>query len=272
MSIPTLSFEYNVDEISVYKAAYNTSGIIHLKNAVPLSTIDLLLEEIAAIAFQIIKEQRHKINGVPILYGYDENGQQLLHRIPFINNNSPVLQDFANESLFQNFISFLDVSTARIGISEKDGMVFNQYLNTDSSSKKKMGWHTDSPRDWFLGTRIQPMMNVGIHLDDCPQRNGGLRVLPGTHLQHYFSLLFKKRYFLDHRPDVAEIGFDIKAGDITLHDGRLWHRVQQSPQTGIASRRRVLYLPIVSGTFQPKSEASKTPFYHNIARWLAIFR
>ena len=36
------------------------------------------------------------------------------------------------------------------------------------------------------------------------------------------------------------------AGDLTVHDGRLWHRVALSPYVGEKSRRRVMYVPVVN--------------------------
>jgi ectoine hydroxylase-related dioxygenase (phytanoyl-CoA dioxygenase family) len=138
----------------------------------------------------------------------------------------------------------------------------NHYVRTKHSKFSQMGWHTDSPRDLFLGQKIMPMLNVGIHLDDCPYENGGLRVLPGTHKQSMFKLLFGKKYFVDNRPDEKEVGFDIEAGDLGVHDGRLWHRVQQSPNYGDASRRRVMYVPFITGAIKVKNEKTKMPFYH----------
>jgi len=78
---------------------------------------------------------------------------------------------------------------------KKDGLVINNYINTPHSSFTQMGWHTDSPRDLFLGQKIMPMLNVGIHLDTCLFENGGLRVIPGTHKQNTFKLLFAKKIF-----------------------------------------------------------------------------
>jgi ectoine hydroxylase-related dioxygenase (phytanoyl-CoA dioxygenase family) len=131
-----------------------------------------------------------------------------------------------------------------------------------------MGWHTDSPRDIFLGQKIMPMLNVGIHLNECPYENGGLRLLPGTHKQGIFGLLFRKKYFIDNNEDPDEVGMDIHAGDLTVHDGRLWHRAQSSPHFGEKSRRRVMYVPVITGKYMPKSEKSKTPLYHRIASWV----
>jgi ectoine hydroxylase-related dioxygenase (phytanoyl-CoA dioxygenase family) len=175
----------------------------------------------------------------------------------------------------------LEDNDARIGENEKDGLVVNHYVNVKGSNYSKLGWHTDSPRDIFLGTRIMPMLNVGLHLDDYAFEKGGLRVLAGTHNQGLFKLLFRKKYFVDNDPDPNELGFNIEAGDLTIHDGRLWHRVQRSSFVGEQSRRRVMYIPIVTGAYAPKNADSPTPFYHKLAlpklekyrealRWSAI--
>jgi phytanoyl-CoA hydroxylase len=163
---------------------------------------------------------------------------------------------------------FLKPYEGRLGIGEKDGLVFNHYVNQPNSKFSQMGWHTDSPRDIFLGQKILPMLNIGIHLDDCPFENGGLRVLPGTHTQNIFKLLFGKKQFIDHKPDAKEVGFSVEAGDLTVHDGRLWHRVEVSPNFGEKSRRRVMYIPMITGKYMPKDANSKTPFYHRFAKYV----
>jgi ectoine hydroxylase-related dioxygenase (phytanoyl-CoA dioxygenase family) len=77
-----------------------------------------------------------------------------------------------------------------------------------------------------------------------------------------FNLLFGKKYFIDNKPDPNEVGFDIEAGDLTVHHGSIWHRVQMSNKMGEESRRRVMYIPFVTGKYKPKHEDSKTPLYH----------
>jgi hypothetical protein len=59
---------------------------------------------------------------------------------------------------------------------------------------------------------------------------------------------------------------DAKVGDVVVHDGRIWHRVAMSPHVGPASRRRVMYTPIIIGKYMPKSEESATPFYHHFQK------
>jgi hypothetical protein len=80
------------------------------------------------------------------------------------------------------------------------------------------------------------------------------------------KLLFGKKQFIDHKPDAREAAFEIERGDLTIHDGRLWHRVEVSPNVGEKSRRRVMYIPIITGKYKPKNDDSKTPFYHRFTK------
>jgi ectoine hydroxylase-related dioxygenase (phytanoyl-CoA dioxygenase family) len=109
------------------------------------------------------------------------------------------------------------------------------------------------------------MLNVGIHLSNLKSENGGLRVIPGTHTQGLYDLLFRKTHFLDNEPDAKEVSIIPKAGDLTIHDGRLWHRVAKSSVVGEQSRRRVIYIPIITGKYNPKNEDSPTLFYQRFA-------
>jgi hypothetical protein len=53
-----------------------------------------------------------------------------------------------------------------------------------------------------------------------------------------------------------------------VHDGRLWHRVARSQHEGAASLRRSMYLPYLTGPYEPKSDESPTPFYHRLGEWM----
>lgn len=245
---------------------FQRNGFLHIKGFVKRQTVQTFLQEVHRIEALWLAEKVDKINGVPIKFGHDENGQRIVQRFAFTSLFSPVLAEFLNDERIQQLTQLLTPYEGRISPEEKDGLVVNHFVRTPDSNFSRMGWHTDSPRDLFLGGRIRPMLNVGLHLDDCPQTNGGLRVLPGTHRQNTLMTLFRKRQFIDHRPDRREVGFDIEAGDLTIHNGSLWHRVEQSPHLGAASRRRVMYIPIITGEYEPKHAASKTPFYHRFAK------
>ena len=223
---------------------FDKHGVIHLRGFIDRATVAGLLREIRAVEQYLLSHGATKVNGIPLKFGRDVDGSVFIQRIAFASQYSLALREFLRDPRLNALTALLGDYQGRIGENEKDGLVVNHYVNTTESAFRQLGWHTDSPRDLFLGHRILPMLNVGLHLDNCPYDNGGLRVLPGTHKQGIFRLL---------------------AGDLTVHDGRLWHRVAQSPEQGEKSRRRVMYIPIITGAYQPKTTDSPTPFYHKLA-------
>jgi phytanoyl-CoA hydroxylase len=241
---------------------FDEHGVIIFRNFLSKEKVDLYISELKRLESEWLAEKREKVNGIPLKYGKDEHGKLTIQRLCFSSLYSNPLHELLDEPKLQALTGLLGPYEGRIGENEKDGLVINNYINTPNSTFTQMGWHTDSPRDLFLGQKIMPMLNVGLHLDTCLFENGGLRVLPGTHKQNMLKLLFGKKYFIDNTDDDREVGFDINAGDLTVHDGRTWHRVKQSPLFGEASRRRVMYIPIITGKYKPKHEKSRTPFYH----------
>lgn len=241
---------------------FEKHGVIVFRNFLSQEKVQLYISEIKRLETLWLDEGRDKVNGIPLKFGKDEHGNQAIQRLCFTSLHSEPLKELLQDPRLANLHELLSPYEGRIGENEKDGLVINNYINTPNSTFTQMGWHTDSPRDLFLGQKIMPMLNVGLHLDTCLFENGGLRVIPGTQNQNIIKLLFGKKYFIDNRDDKKEVGFDIYSGDLTVHDGRLWHRVKQSPLMGEASRRRVMYVPIITGKYKPKDEKSKTPFYH----------
>jgi ectoine hydroxylase-related dioxygenase (phytanoyl-CoA dioxygenase family) len=243
---------------------FEKNGFIHFKNFISKDVVSQLLQEAAKIQEQWIREDVKSINGVPIKYGTDIDGKKIVQRFAFLNHHSDLFSNFLKDERLKSLFDFIADHECRIGENEKDGLVFNHYINTENSNYSQLGWHTDALRDIFYGQKVMPMLNVGIHLDNSSTDNGGLRIIPGTHNKGLATLLFKKVYFISHKADKQEVGLNVEAGDLTVHDGRLWHRVAQSPFIGEKSRRRVMYVPIICGKFIPKSENSKPMLYQRL--------
>lgn len=247
---------------------FETYGYIHFKNFLKPETVSSVIKALEDVQKQWVAENREKVNGVPIKYGADLDGKKIVQRFAFASLFSNVLHELLKDPRLKALYPLLQAKDERIGEFEKDGLVVNHYINSDASKFTKMGWHTDCLRDVFYGKKIMPMLNVGIHLDNYDPKNGGLRIIPGTHKQDLLNLLFRKKYYVSHKPDPDEIGFNITAGDLTVHDGRSWHRVERSPITGEASRRRVMYIPFIGGEYQPKDENSSTQLYQRLSKFV----
>lgn len=239
-------------------------GFIHFEQFASIEEVNGILDSIKSIEQEWIATEKQSVKGIPIKYGKDVDGNTIVHRYAFVSDFSPQVKAFAVSEKLKALLELMP-DGARIALQEKDGVVLNHYVNVSGSQFFEMGWHTDSARDLFYGKKIQPMLNVGLYLDDSPAEKGGLRILPETHEQGLWSSLFKKKYFIDHKPDKNEVAVVAKAGDLVIHDGRLWHRVAQAHVEGEASRRRVMYIPVIVGKEQLKDENSKPPLYHKFS-------
>jgi ectoine hydroxylase-related dioxygenase (phytanoyl-CoA dioxygenase family) len=243
------------------KDFFDKYGFLHFTGVVPKENVAEMLRESERIQQEWIAEGRKMVNGVPIKYGKDVDGKTIVQRFAFLNKFGAIFENFMRDSRLKSLFDLIGEPDSRVGEDEKDGLVFNHYVNTENSNFSQLGWHTDALRDIFYGNKVMPMLNVGLHFDKSSPENGGLRLLPGTHNKGIATLLFRKVYYLSNKEDKKEIGLSVEPGDLTVHDGRLWHRVAQSPFVGERSRRRVMYIPIICGKFQPRNEQSKPLFY-----------
>lgn len=257
----TLGYTLKKEQIDYY----NHYGFLHFENFLSASDVDAIIASAEQVQKDWVDNNVKVVNGIPIKYGKDENGQTIVQRFAFTNKYSKEIQSFIRNPKL-NALKVLMPEGARIGENEKDGAVLNHYVNVPDSNYKQLGWHTDSARDIFYGKKIEQFINIGLYLDDSSEVNGGLRLLPGTHKQGIFKMLFRKTYFLNNDNDKDEVLVRAKKGDLVIHDGRIWHRVAPSPHYGAKSRRRVIYVPLISGAYQPKDANSKTPFYHRFQR------
>ncbi len=245
----------------------DTYGYIHFAAFASPAEVDMIRRELTEVEARWIDEGRETVNGIPIKYGRRPDGSRFVNRFAFTSQFSRGLREFLAVE------RWVAARTAcgdqfRLGLDEKDGVVVNQFINQPGSSYTRLGWHVDSLRDLFYGRLPQPMLNVGLYLDDSYRNKGALRILPGTHKQNLFMMLFRKLHFLDNRDDPHEVILEADAGDLTFHDGRTWHRVGKAQLTGPASLRRTMYLPFLTGPYEPKTEASPMPFYHRFGRAL----
>ncbi len=240
-------------------------GFLHFERVASADEIAMIAAELERIQAAWIAEGRRFVFGIPLFIGKDPDGKPFLQRFAFTSVFSEPVRVFVRDARFEPVRQLIGVD-ARIGDAEKDGVVVNRYVNVPGSAYPRLGWHTDGLRDIFYGRMPVQMLNIGLHLDDCAADNGGLRLIPGSHKQGFWDTCFRKLYFLAHAPDPAEIVVETQAGDLTVHDGRLWHRVAQSSRTGWPSLRRSMYVPYLTGPFEPKSDASLTPPYHHVGR------
>lgn len=245
----------------VQKAFLELHGFLVFGGVASPGEVEQILSEIDAIQERWLAEGRRKVYGIPLFVGKGIDGEPFIQRFAFTSVFSSYIRDFVRDARFDPVRGLIGDDT-RVGDEEKDGVVFNRNLNVPGSVYPRLGWHTDGLRDLFYLRMPGPMLNVGLHFDRVRGQDGGLRLIPGSHTQGFRDMCLRKAYFVSHAPDPAEVAVETEPGDLTVHDGRLWHRVERSPRIGPPSLRRTMYVPYLTDAYQPKSDASPTPLYH----------
>jgi ectoine hydroxylase-related dioxygenase (phytanoyl-CoA dioxygenase family) len=258
-------FEWSGEYTPEMEAFLGQHGFIRFRNFATMQEIETLRSELSRVEKEWIAEGREMVNGIPIKYGLNENNEKFVNRFAFTSQFSPWLSTWLKDDRW-DLVRRICGPDFRIAENEKDGVVVNHFINVPGSNYTKLGWHIDALRDVFYGKLPQPMWNVGLYIDDSYADKGALRLIPGTHEQGLLGMFFGKRHFMDHEYDSREYIVEADAGDLTLHDGRLWHRVGHALVSGAASRRRTMYIPFLNGDVETKSEGSKTPFYHRFTK------
>jgi hypothetical protein len=243
-----------------------TFGFIRFKAFKSRPAVRELALEVEEIDARLVAERRTSIFGVPLMLGKREDGSRYVQRIPFASIFGPRLHAFLEDRRFGGILAAAGPGY-RIGERERDGLVVNQFRREAGSAYTQLGWHTDSLRDLFYGERPRRYLNVGFYLDDSPIEKGGVRVIPFSHQQGLWPMITRKVYFIDNDPDPAEYAITAEAGDLTIHDGRIWHRVAKASVVGEESRRRVMYVPLMEGPLRPKNDSSPTPLYFRLRRF-----
>ncbi len=257
----TTRFELRDDITPLQFAFLDLHGFLIFAGVLRPDELSMILSEMARVERKLIDEDITSVCGVPVWFALDPDGNRTVQRMGFSSYYSDKLEALVTDARFEP-VRRLIGEDARIGTREKDGVVFNSYINTPTSLRPNLGWHTDSLRDIAYNREMPgPMLNVGFHFDRIKPEDGGLRLIPGTHKQSAWPMLTRKLHFLDNKEDKDEVMVETWPGDLTLHDGRMWHRVKASPHVGAKSLRRSMYVPYVVDRYQPKDASTKTNAY-----------
>lgn len=273
VDVPPLDTKFRLGpEITAEQSAFlDRYGFLHFRGVATEEEIEMLRSERDRLEQMWLEKQTKRINGIPLFFGRDEGGGRIIQRIPFTSRYSEGISRFVRDPRFEP-VRRLIGEDARVGDMEKDGVVINRYVNLPGNFYKNLGWHTDGLRDLFYLRMPQQMLNVGMHFDRITRDDGGLRLIPGSHTQGFWDMCFRKAYFVSHGEDPEEIAVETEPGDLTVHDGRLWHRVATSKRVGPASVRRTMYVPYLTGPYEPKDDRSPTPGYHHLGQAIRAIR
>ena len=104
-------------------------------------------------------------------------------------------------------------------------------------SKATVGWHQDA---YYWPMSPHHSVTVWLAFDDVDEENGGMRVVPGSHLhgllRHQKSTKTDSVLTLELETgtfsEADAVQFKLKAGEVSLHDDRCVHSSPANPRVG----------------------------------------
>ncbi|MEZ6186100.1 MAG: phytanoyl-CoA dioxygenase family protein [Planctomycetota bacterium] len=247
----------------VQQAFLDEHGFLVFAQVATTQELEAMEQGIRDVERRWLAEGRTSVYGTPLFVGEDPEGNPFIQRFAFSSCFSPEIRAFVRNERLIPVRSLVGFGT-RVGDVERDGVVFNRNLNVPGSVYTGVAWHTDALRDVFYLRNPTQQLNVGLHFDRIKKEDGGLRLLPGTHRQGLWGMCTRMPHFVSQKDIPEEIAVETEPGDLTVHDGRMWHRVVPSPHMGWRSLRRSMYVPYLKDEYTPKSEDSRTPAYHHL--------
>src|SRR6185312_6312816 len=126
-------FEFGKDLTQEQIDFFNKHGILQFKNFIDKPTVALFLSEIKRVENELLSADVKKINGIPLKFGIDTNGERFIQRIAFTSHYSKILSNFLKDERVAMLVKLLQPYDGRVGENEKDGLVLNHYVNTPDS-------------------------------------------------------------------------------------------------------------------------------------------
>ena len=133
---------------------FNEYGFIHFTSVLAPAEVTELIGGYEEAQDKLIKSRIKVVKGIPVIFGHDENGKRIVQRFPYTSHYSDTIKKLVSDPRIQVMKTLLNEKSRRVSDNERDGVVFNHYVNSKYSRFKQMGWHTDSIREAFYGKKI----------------------------------------------------------------------------------------------------------------------
>src|SRR5579863_10365102 len=112
---------------------FNKYGFVHFTGVFTPEEVKEMIQGYEDAQEKLIKSKDKMVNGIPVIFGHDENGKRIVQRFPHTSQYSERLHQMVLDDRIQRLRNLLKYKTARIGEDERDGVVFNHYVNSKHS-------------------------------------------------------------------------------------------------------------------------------------------
>src|ERR1700755_2340001 len=86
---------------------FDKYGVIIFRNFLNSATVQLFISELNRIEKQWLAEGRDKVNGIPLKFGKDQDGNKMIQRMCFLSLYSKPLSELLHEPRVQALVGLL---------------------------------------------------------------------------------------------------------------------------------------------------------------------
>src|ERR1017187_7391901 len=89
------------------KDFFNNYGVLHFKNFIDRERVQSFIGELEKIHQKLVDNEVTKVNGVPLKYGHDSQGNRIIQRLAFTSHYSDVFSTFLKDERFTYLLPLL---------------------------------------------------------------------------------------------------------------------------------------------------------------------
>ena len=207
---------------------------------------------------------REQMNGVPLIFGKRDDGTRYVQRIPFASLQSERPPRVPPGSALPRHPDVAGPGF-RIGEDERDGMVVNRFRNEPGRQVQAPRLAHRQPARSLLPREAAPLPQRRLLFHRLARSRSAACACSRARTTSRSGRCSPARSTSSTTsPIPTSWPSTAEAGDLTIHDGRIWHRTALATAQGDASERCVSYLPLMEGPLKPKHEENATPFYFRL--------
>src|ERR1700733_2548394 len=93
---------------------FNKYGFVHFTGVFSPEEVKKFIEGYEHAAAKLIASKEKQVNGIPVIFGHDENGKRIVQRFPYTSHWSERIHEMAIDPRIQGFKHLLKHKTSRV--------------------------------------------------------------------------------------------------------------------------------------------------------------
>ncbi|GAB3028301.1 hypothetical protein GCM10027051_36740 [Niabella terrae] len=235
-------FNFNHEITALHKYYFDIYGLLHFKQFVGSHTVQQLLYETQLVRDYLTGAGITRAKGIPLGFDNQIGSPGTVSEPSEAQATTDILQRFLSTERVQLLAGLLGPGQPEDNDLLKDQLRIYLHWNNSAEDSSRQTGYRQHPGAYQTETGYRTLLTLGLHLEEAKEEDQ-LQVFTGSHLQHPFRLWLRKKFSNGRSPrGIRQL--KPQAGDLTIHDPRLWHKLVASKAASAQPGHQVLYFQL----------------------------